>query len=371
MSSINEDDPYCRMQQTASTKMADLPKASPSSSNKVLVEKLTTDHSTFVTSSTSVSRPNSMPTPTTLDKSSSSIMTSQDSSQMDDGVDRGKGLSTGVKVAITVCTLLALIALLGFLLCFLRRRSRQQDHLSLRRRIKHPTSPRPPGSPTPLVSPTVSHTDADGVPLTPPARLRERKFLPTVVSQLSPGLKASGHSSFPASPLYSPTTNKLIPRHERTPKIYSGGNSPPLYPVPSNVPSGGVTAIAVASKRNSPSRPPRPQEAPLDITGLASPGPPPTRALPSTPPNGPISPTVSSPSTVRSSDSGIAYGKTPRNPAHTAVLLSASRSLYALTEEEPRDSCNSWGSWSGNSGGRVGNQVASLTRREVHSPILQ
>lgn len=356
---------------SASTRTADPPRPSPSTSNKILAEKLTTDHSTFVTSSTSTSYQKSMPTQTSPGESDSSSVASQDSSKADEELDDGKGMSTGIKIVITVCTLLALISLLVLLLCFLRRRSRRQNRSNIRRRIKHPSSARPPGSPTPLVSPTMSHTDIDGLPLTPPARLRERKFLPSVVSQLSPVSKTSSHRSFPASPLYSPTTSKLMPRHERTPKIYNGGHSPPIYPMVTTPPRGGVTAVAVASNRTSPTRPSRPQEAAVDITGLASPGPPPTRALPSTPPNGPISPTISSPSTVRSGDVDFGIIKAPRNPNHNPVLIPESRSLYAVTEEDPRDSCNSWGSWSGQSVSKVGSLVSSPQRREVHSPLLR
>jgi hypothetical protein len=184
---------------------------------------------------------------------------------------------------------------------FRRRRSRKND---IRRLIKHPSSlPPAADSPTPLVSPTlsvsVSHADAEGVPLTPPARLRERRYLPTMGDQ---------QDGFPTSPLFSPTGKKLSPRHERTPRIYSANQVPMIV---MTAPDGGrmrdddrsasisdgiitpppsalVNPIGLCGNTSLP-RPPRSRDASSNM--LASPGPPPTRALPSTPPNRPSTPT--------------------------------------------------------------------------------
>ncbi|KAJ4014895.1 hypothetical protein NW766_005212 [Fusarium irregulare] len=205
-----------------------------------------------------------------------------------------KGLSTGVKVTIAIISIVGLLFILALIFCvFRRRRSRKND---IRRLIKHPTSPPPAaGSPTPLVSPTLStsHVDAESVPLTPPARLRERRYLPT--------------DGFPTSPLFSPTGKKLSPRHERTPRIYSANQVPMIV---MTAPDGGkmnndrspslsdgiITPPASAlmtpfgpNGNTSPPRPPRSRDASFQM--LASPGPPPTRALPSTPPIRPSTPT--------------------------------------------------------------------------------
>ncbi|KAF5628430.1 hypothetical protein F52700_8164 [Fusarium sp. NRRL 52700] len=205
-----------------------------------------------------------------------------------------KGMPLGVKVTVAIISVVGLLAIAALIFCLLRRRrSRKTD---IRRLIKHPSSPPPRAdSPTPLVSPTISHTDPDGVPLTPPARLRERRFL------------ADEPTGFPTSPVYSPTSSKLSPRHERTPRIYSANQVPMIVmtaPDGGNVrddgslsfsdgiitppPSAHIAPLGY-NTQTSPPRPPRSRDASFNM--LASPGPPPTRALPSTPPYRPSTPT--------------------------------------------------------------------------------
>ncbi|ENH72475.1 hypothetical protein FOC1_g10013131 [Fusarium oxysporum f. sp. cubense race 1] len=208
--------------------------------------------------------------------------------------ETNKGMPLGVKVTIAIISVVGLLAIVALIFCLLRRRrSRKTD---IRRLIKHPSSPPPRAdSPTPLVSPTISHTDPDGVPLTPPARLRERRFL------------ADEPNGFPTSPVYSPTSSKLSPRHERTLRIYSANQVPMIV---MTAPDGGkvrddgslsfsdgiITPPPSAhiaplgyNTQTSPPRPPRSRDASFNM--LASPGPPPTRALPSTPPYRPSTPT--------------------------------------------------------------------------------
>ncbi|RKL23825.1 hypothetical protein BFJ70_g6112 [Fusarium oxysporum] len=208
--------------------------------------------------------------------------------------ETNKGMPLGVKVTIAIISVVGLLAIAALIFCLLRRRrSRKSD---IRRLIKHPSSPPPRAdSPTPLVSPTISHTDPDGVPLTPPARLPERRFL------------ADEPNGFPTSPVYSPTSSKLSPRHERTLRIYSANQVPMIV---MTAPDGGkvrddgslsfsdgiITPPPSAhiaplgyNTQTSPPRPPRSRDASFNM--LASPGPPPTRALPSTPPYRPSTPT--------------------------------------------------------------------------------
>ncbi|KAF4501687.1 hypothetical protein FAGAP_2093 [Fusarium agapanthi] len=204
-----------------------------------------------------------------------------------DSNNTNKGMPLGVKVTIAIISVVGLLAIAALIFCLLRRRrSRKTD---IRRLIKHPSSPPPRAdSPTPLVSPTISHSDPDGVPLTPPARLGERRFL------------SDEPNGLPTSPVYSPTSSKLSPRHERTPRIHSGNQVPMIV---MTAPDGGkvrddgspsfsdgiITPPPSAhiaplgyNTQTSPPRPPRSRDA--SFTMLASPGPPPTRALPSTPP---------------------------------------------------------------------------------------
>lgn len=371
--------------------------SSTASSEKLVVAKFTPEFTTFTTSPTLSTRRDSMPSQTNSMISDAPLATSQGSSNADGDQDDGYGLSTAAKVAISICTVLGLVAILALVLCFLRRKS-QKNRANVRRRIRHQTASRPLESPTPLVSPTISHTDTDGVPLTPPARLRERKFLPTGMSRASvPGEKGGQYPGFPTSPLFSPTTNKLIPRHERTPKMYGGSSSPPLSRIPlrptrplepdhaeqiNPFETSSAASISADSRlgstmytNGSPTRPPRPHGPSIEITNLVSPGPPPNRALPSTPPNGsltpsPLSPTMPSPALTRSSDIPLSPNIVSRSPPRSASLPHTSRDLYALTEEDARDSYNSWGSWSAKGAGRVSTTLSSPGMRQG-SPVVE
>ncbi|KAK2938232.1 hypothetical protein FoTM2_001450 [Fusarium oxysporum f. sp. vasinfectum] len=210
------------------------------------------------------------------------------------GTDKSQDASSQTTAGASTAEIVGLLAIAALIFCLLRRRrSRKTD---IRRLIKHPSSPPPRAdSPTPLVSPTISHTDPDGVPLTPPARLRERRFL------------ADEPNGFPTSPVYPPTSSKLSPRHERTLRIYSANQVPMIV---MTAPDGGkvrddgslsfsdgiITPPPSAhiaplgyNTQTSPPRPPRSRDASFNM--LASPGPPPTRALPSTPPYRPSTPT--------------------------------------------------------------------------------
>ncbi|KAG7421757.1 hypothetical protein Forpe1208_v001568 [Fusarium oxysporum f. sp. rapae] len=266
------------------------------------------DVSSQTTSGTSTTE--SAPPPTTLETTSvpiqssipettystttdpSTLATSDPSSSNSN--ETNKGMPLGVKVTIAIISVVGLLAIAALVFCLLRRRrSRKTD---IRRLIKHPSSPPPRAdSPTPLVSPAISHTDPDGVPLAPPARLRERRFL------------ADEPNGFHTSPVYSLTSSKLSPRHERTPRIYRANQVPMIV---MTTPDGGkvrddgslsfsdgiITPPPSAhvaplgyNTQTSPPRPPRSRDASFNM--LASPGPPPTRALPSTPPYRPSTPT--------------------------------------------------------------------------------
>jgi len=278
-------------------------------------------------------------------------------------------LTTGTKVAIALSSALGVLLIICLALFLLRRRQlkhKESNLYSVKSRIRYPCDYPPPGSPTtPLIpSPTTTRP-----PLTPPLRLRDRKFLPSILRQSrspSPPLTPlnpiyfAGQAVFPSSPICSPTTNRLIPRHERTPKIYAppttpSSSPPPLPPLPpapaylhdhdrgslgststfapstkSTISTAGGPSISLSSLRNetvsllslppppppppppaarkSPTRPPRPHDAPLVIPDLVSPaspthsfvspiavsaptspaGPPPNRALPARPVQTPV-----------------------------------------------------------------------------------
>ena len=144
-----------------------------------------------------------------------------------------------------MCSALALVALVCFALLWLRRRKKRKStfHRALRSRTGPPPHDGQEGeSPTPLISPTGSAVGARSLLQTPPLRLRDRKFLPSILRPGSrspsppltpltpppyspqppprPPTTGTGTTVFPASPICSPTTNKLIPRQERAPRAY-------------------------------------------------------------------------------------------------------------------------------------------------------
>ncbi|KAK4166241.1 hypothetical protein QBC43DRAFT_298874 [Cladorrhinum sp. PSN259] len=188
-------------------------------------------------------------------------------------------LSTLSRIAVGVSTALILLAITcAVLLCLRRRKRRRRSssyqglhshprkywHLLIFRRRRAPSHNS--SSPTRLISSTAGnspiiltdtttntnnpHTNNNPQVLTPPLRLRDRQFLPSILrsstgtstnnggsspplTPLTPVYTSPGSSnSFPASPLCTPTTSKLIPRHERTPRAYTGGL--PLIPSPSS-----------------------------------------------------------------------------------------------------------------------------------------
>ncbi|KAF5598504.1 hypothetical protein FPCIR_3067 [Fusarium pseudocircinatum] len=288
--SLNEDKACQKAKGTDKSQDASSQSTSEASTAESTLQT-TTNPTTLET--TSVPIQSSIPETTYSTTTVPSTLATSDPSSSDSS-NTNKGMPLGVKVTIAIISVISLLAIAALIFCLLRRRqSRKTD---IRRLIKHPSSPPPRAdSPTPLVSPTISHTDPDGVPLTPPARLRERRFL------------ADEPNGFPTSPVYSPTSSKLSPRHERTPRIYSANQVPMIV---MTAPDGGkvrddgslsfsdgiITPPPSAhiaplgyNTQTSPPRPPRSRDASFNM--LASPGPPPTRALPSTPPYRPSTPT--------------------------------------------------------------------------------
>ncbi|KAK4242183.1 hypothetical protein C8A03DRAFT_40457 [Achaetomium macrosporum] len=145
----------------------------------------------------------------------------------------GSNLTGQGKAAVAICSVLALMLLVTFALVWLRRRKRRKAAFDRALRSRRgPTQEIPPaGSPTPLISPANSAVGTRTV-LTPPLRLRDRKFLlPSILRQgsrspsppltpLTPaygpqpgggngGSSSKGSAIFPSSPICSPTTTKL------------------------------------------------------------------------------------------------------------------------------------------------------------------
>lgn len=306
-------------------------------------------------------------------------------------------LSAGVKAAVAVCAVLALLIFLGFGIFFCRRHANRKRPFStscLKADIRHHHGlpPHPADSPTPLISPTNSASGALA-PLTPPLRLRDRKLLPSILRPISrsssPPLtslsppNSPNHVShqhqllFPSSLICMPTIDKLAPRHERTPNVYgipvppstlSAVSTGPRSSFGSFAASGSTTANS--SLRNekttntnhsttkipstgpcSPNRPPRPHEAALEIPDLVSPTSPlpvysPTSHAGHTPNRGAaVSPT--SPVSPLSLYSHVTTSPT----AASTDLTSEAHALCELTKEYAREKRESWSSWTTGGGG--------------------
>lgn len=231
-------------------------------------------------------------------------------------------VSSTTKVTIGVSVMVGVLVIIGFIGWHMRMKIRFRN----KKRISRPIKPISPPT-TPLISPSSSHAAPPKAPLTPPARLQERRFLlPRALSlrRNNQRLRSDGPSlqdkaGMPLAPLsplpiskarrspeggerqgitsmtlISPTTSPARPPRDDTPSETS------ISSVFSHV--GTVRAASNASinsaqnKYNSASatelpRPPlRVYEAPPAVGRLASPGPPPTRALPSLPLDGRTSP---------------------------------------------------------------------------------
>lgn len=127
---------------------------------------------------------------------------------------------------------------MALLRLYRKKRRRAPHHRFLRTHLRLTKNIPPSGSPTPLIS-TTNSAASGGAPLTPPLRLRDRRFLPSILrpgnrspspplTPLTPAyggyrphhhLHPSSGGVFPSSPICSPTTNKLVPRHEKTPRV--------------------------------------------------------------------------------------------------------------------------------------------------------
>ncbi|KAI1804578.1 hypothetical protein F4811DRAFT_274990 [Daldinia bambusicola] len=247
---------------------------------------------------------------------------------------KSTGLSEGSKAAIGICSGLAIIAIV-FLGVFLiiRRRSSPQSFLDDNQnppRLGRSSSERQSGSHTPLITPPPS-ASSKGPPLTPPARLSDRRFLPSLLKQgdtpnssfvsglheritIPSSLNASteknimlphkGHGipSIVAEPPISVSPPSIV--HFADSNILYNGGSAGIFTSANSKKDSSVYSSTISTTPEinsqlsplplSPPRPVRPHEEPMEIPHLVTPaGPPPSRALPAPPPYHPASPTFS------------------------------------------------------------------------------
>ena len=118
----------------------------------------------------------------------------------------------------------------------------------------------------------------------------------------------------------------------------------------------------------------------LDLASLQSPGPPPNRALPSTPPNGPVSPysPITPHTSVQPGEIGVAIGLVSNNPASGVVLGKESQDLCDLTEQTYREwkGASTGGGWSSTwraYGGGSATPPANKSTESIRvgSPVLE
>ncbi|KAH9988128.1 hypothetical protein F4779DRAFT_638496 [Xylariaceae sp. FL0662B] len=322
------------------------------------------------------------------------------------------GLSEGSKAAIGICSSLAIIAIIFLVVFLLTRRQRHgsQDFFNGTRgtpRQNGSYSGPQSGSRTPLISPPPSIA-SKGPPLTPPARLSDRRLLPPILKSGTPHSSSAfalGDPLFPPTPLSTPTDAKNehahAPGHDRQAAATSIAKSPVSPPAavhfashfmrdsdssycsgpggapstptkPGSVRSGTASMTATSPQPQpqpvSPSRPPRPHDGPLEIPDLVTPaGPPPNRALPAPPPYAasPASPLFPA---ARPAERGHGREQERLDENAIGVALPApptasTRDFADLTQEYARESGNrnqhqhqsqnpeSWGSWSGGGSG--------------------
>ncbi|KAI0517318.1 hypothetical protein F5B22DRAFT_117592 [Xylaria bambusicola] len=359
---------------------------------------VTPSHTASLASRTSVSLPSTPAVPSSSASTGSAISTSTDSSR----------LSSGVTAAISIFSVLAILAITALLLFLFHRRKRGPGSSSLGLRLTPYDSRLYPGprsgSLTPLITspPPASSRPA---PLTPPAKLSDRKYLQPVQRQGTSQTSASlgvGDKTLPPSPARAPIQSQAKSRHKRVAAATSTNSQILTVPVPppsfqypqssiyssssgpdtsiitidsnkaSSIHSGSATIVGNVTPPSSTTRFTRAHDGPLELPDYVTPaGPPPNRALPAPPPTHPNSPSCSvSPTSPRSPTfpaSALANGDGPivstQHGIATATPVSISaKELRDLTESYARETRESWGSWSGVGGGGPG--VASPGRKK-------
>ncbi|KAI1426264.1 hypothetical protein F5Y12DRAFT_289071 [Xylaria sp. FL1777] len=308
-------------------------------------------------------------------------------------------LPGGSKAAISVFSIIAVLAIITLLLFLFRRRQKGLKRSSLRLLLT-PYDNRPypgprSGSLTPLITPPPS-ASSRSAPLTPPAKLSDRKYLQPVLKEGVSGPSASlsiGGQTSPSSPTRVPAQSQVIPRHNSRvtansihaattatvptsshypqSSVYSSSSGPDASTITidsnkaSSMHSGSATVIGTSTPPSFTTRFPRVHDGSLESSDFVTPaGPPPSRALPAPPinhpssssfsvsPVSPRSPTFPAPALVRG-DSPIVPTQQGTTTAAAPASISA-KELRELTESYARQTRESWGSWSGVGGGGPG-----------------
>ncbi|KAH6656709.1 hypothetical protein BKA67DRAFT_655023 [Truncatella angustata] len=235
------------------------------------------------------------------------------------------GLKTGDAVAIGVCATIAALALFLALLCVCRRRRRSKVYIKTppRSRAFVAHDQPPTGSRAKLVTSPHDFLPKSLQPLTPPMRLRDRRYLSPVTSHhpirsfFAPSYSSQSESIFPEHSIPPRTTGKPLPRYTRH-AVLTSIQSDTVMDTLADVPRSSMSSVisrptnvsilntakssSIATTTTttttteitnparhgspplSPIRPQRPHNSPLNIPGLLMPvTPPPEHALPPAP----------------------------------------------------------------------------------------
>ncbi|KAI0970724.1 hypothetical protein F4678DRAFT_461857 [Xylaria arbuscula] len=339
------------------------------------------------------------PTPTLPD---SSISTGSPTP----AIAKSSPLTGGAKAAISLFSIIAALAITALLLLLFRRRRKGPRSSSLGVLLT-PNDNRPypgprTGSLTPLITPPTP-AFSGSAPLTPPAKLSDRKYLQPELKEGAPrppeSLNVSNQTS-PSSPMRASPRSGTVSRHNRrettsithtvTPttlptqshhpqsSVYSSSSGPGTSTITidsnkaSSVHSGSATVIGTCTPPPPTARSPRVHDDSLELSEFTTPaGPPPSHALPAPPlnqpnsssfsvsPVSPRSPTFPGPALLRGDTPTVSTPK--RATTATSASISA-KELRDLTESYARETRESWGSWSGVGGGGPG--VNAPSRRK-------
>ncbi|KAI1179696.1 hypothetical protein F4777DRAFT_395763 [Nemania sp. FL0916] len=318
---------------------------------------------------------------------------------------RSANLTRGAKAAIGVSSIIALLAIVAILFFMFRWRRRHPRCCSpgppLLSEDNRPYSGPQGGSATPLPTPPRT-ASSQTAPLTPPAKLSDRRYLEPVIHQGTPrpsNLSGMGDSDlpppppmYPSSPVHRPVHRHVrstaasnfktpISSHCRHNSSYGPGNELGDFTVKSDankassVYSNSATMVGNSTPPLPATKFPPGQDRHFEPLDFAMPvGPPPSRALPRPPSKHPNSPTFSG------------FLVSPRSPTFPARDLghrdklgvslhqaNTSKPLPPITAREQLDLSGShvresWGSWSGVGGGGpgvvpVGRQRGSAEKR--------
>ncbi|KAI1266369.1 hypothetical protein F5Y18DRAFT_27807 [Xylariaceae sp. FL1019] len=322
------------------------------------------------------------------------------------GTEPSTSLTGGAKAAIGVFSFLAILAVTAILLFIFRRRTKRRsraasDSLVGTHRQSGPYSEPPSGSQTPLILPPPTASTRN-LPLTPPARLSDRRYLQSILKNgtlyRSDAPNTSGlalpsavghalaHGTQSTRQEQRATAHSIVfPLATEAPamtqyaqsSVYSlsSAHGHSTITVQSNkassIHSGSATITGTSTPPQSPIRLGRSLDEPEMPDPVNPSGPPPTRALPAPPLNHPNSPTFSvssmSPrSPTFSARSAICNNHPTVSSKHGSIkppsISASTKELCELTESYAREARESWGSWSGVGGGGPGVQPLGRKR---------